>query len=325
MRLLVIGGTVFVGRAVVEAALARGDHVTIFHRGRHGRGRFDGRADVVLGDRVTDLDRLAGRRWDAVVDTCGFDPAHVAASASRLAGAVDQYVFVSTAGVYRDWPMRPVPDEGAPLHEGDEDDYSVAKAACERAIDAAMPGRAAHVRAGVIVGPYENIGRLPWWLRRMARGGPTLAPAPPEAPVQHIDVRDLADFILRLARERVAGPFNAVSRPGEWSWGELLEACRAATGARAELVWTDPARVAAAVEDAWSELPLWPIPGAAGLYAVGAERARSAGLRIRPIAETVTDTWRWLSGPDGALDDWRSEVRATGLDAQRERALLAAA
>jgi 2'-hydroxyisoflavone reductase len=314
MRLLVIGGTVFVGRAVVEAALARGDAVTVFHRGWHGRDLFDG-VETILGDRTTDLDRLGGREWDLVVDTCGFRPEHVAASARALAGAVDRYAFVSTAGVYRDWPERPVPDERAPLHEGDDEDYSVLKAACERALEAELPGRAVQVRPGIIVGPHENIGRLPFWLRRLAQGGRVVAPGPPEATFQLVDVRDLANLLL----DAPPGAYNAVTPPGALRWGDFLETCLEVTGGAAELVWTDPDRVLAVVDESWVELPLWPPPSLPGAHAI----ATSAALRTRPLRDTVADTWAWLSGPDGLLSDWRSELRAPGLSQEHERELLA--
>jgi 2'-hydroxyisoflavone reductase len=313
MRLLVIGGTVFVGRAVAEAALARGDEVTLFHRGRHGRDLFDG-VETILGDRTSDLDRLAGREWDAVVDTCGFRPDDVRASGRALADSVGRYVFVSTIGVYRDWPYRPVADEHAPLHEGDEDDYSVLKAACERALEAELPGRVAQVRPGTIVGPHENIGRLPWWLARMARGGRVVAPRPPDAPIQLVDVRDLASLLLDAA----PGAYNAVTPPGALRWGELLETCRDVTGAHAELVWTDAERVVEVVDDSWIELPLWPPPDLPAVFAAQA----SPALRTRPVRETVADTWAWLAGPQGKLSDWRSELRAPGLSEERERELL---
>jgi nucleoside-diphosphate-sugar epimerase len=276
--------------------------------------------EEILGDRETDLGRLAGRSWDAVVDTCGFRPEHVGASAAALADAVDRYVFISTAGVYRDWPEAPIPGEEAPLHEGDEDDYSVLKAASERAAEAAMPGRVAQVRPGTIVGPHENIGRLPWWLDRMARGGAVMAPGPPDAPIQVIDARDLAEFAL----DAPPGAYNAIGEPGHATWGELLEACRAVTGGGAELVWTEPELVLAEVEEPWDQLPIWPSPAYPGLFGVWPRRALEAGLRTRPVAETVADTWAWLSAPDGELSEWRSELRARGLDPEIERALLAA-
>ena len=312
MRVLVIGGTVFVGRAVVQAALARGDDVTIFHRGLHPLPGVR----AIHGDRTTgDVERLAGEPWDVVVDTCGFRPEHVSATARVLRDSAIRYVFVSTAGAYRDWPHRPVGSTDAPLHDGDEDDYSVLKAACERAAEAELPGRVAQVRPGIIVGPHENIGRLPFWLQRMARGGRVVAPAPADAPIQLVDVRDLAELLL----DAQPGAYNAVTPPGALTWGELLECCREVTGGGAELVWTDPERVLAVVDESWSELPLWPAPGLDAVYAVAA----SPELRTRPLRETVADTWAWLSGPDGELSQWRSELRAAGLSEARERALLA--
>jgi 2'-hydroxyisoflavone reductase len=314
MRVLVIGGTVFVGRAVVAEALARGDEVTVFHRGRHGVA-LDG-AEAIHGDRelADDLARLRGREWDVVVDTCGFEPAHVIATARVLAGAVGRYVFVSTAGVYRDWPERPITSVDAPLHESDVRQYSELKAACERALDAELPGRVAHVRPGIIVGPHENIGRLPWWLERMARGGRVMAPGPPDAPFQVVDVRDLAV----LALDAPPGAYNAVLPPGALRWGDLLEACRDVTGSGAELVWTEPERVLEVSKESWNELPMWPTPEYPAVYDVAA----SPELRTRPLIDTVADTRAWLTGPDGELSDWRSERRVTGLDPERERTLL---
>jgi 2'-hydroxyisoflavone reductase len=315
MRVLIIGGTVFVGRAVAEAALARGDEVTVFHRGLHGAGLLGDRVETVRGDRTTgDLDRLRGRRFDVVVDTCGFRPEDVA----RSAAAVDagRYVFVSTAGVYADWPLRPVPDEDAPLHTTG-DGYSELKAACERALG---PG-AAIVRPGTIVGPHENIGRLPHWLWRMGRGGDVLAPGTPGAGIQLIDVRDLAEFCLDCE----PGAWNTVSRPDAWSWGTFLETAREVAGApRTRLRWTDARRVLERVPDPWGVLPLWPAPldDMAAVFQVGVERAHAAGLTIRPLEDTMADTWAWLS-EGGDLGDWRREVQVTGLDPEVEAALLA--
>jgi nucleoside-diphosphate-sugar epimerase len=321
MRTLVIGGTVFLGRAVVEAALARGDEVTYFHRGRHGRGLHPG-AREVLGDRASDLDRLPEQDWDAVVDTCGFDAAAVGAAARALAERAAHYAFVSSASVYRDWPAAPV-DEDSAVFTSDVADYGPQKAAAERAAEAAMPGRVLHVRAGVIVGPHENIGRLPYWLARMERGGDVLAPGPAEAGVQLVDARDLARWILAMGARGAAGAFNAVAPRGWTTWGMLLETCRAVAGPAARLRWVDGGQVAGALEDPWSELPLWPapVPEAAAVFAVDAARAAAAGLEIRPLEATVADTWAWLRA-GGEPAAWRSELRAKGLPAARERTLL---
>jgi 2'-hydroxyisoflavone reductase len=321
MRLLVIGGTVFLGRAVVAAALARGHAVTIFHRGVHNPDLFP-EAEHLLGDRTRDLSALRGRDWDAVIDTCGFEPEHVGAAAELLADRVAHYGFVSSGSVYPGWGEVPV-TEDSPVFESDEREYGQLKAACERAAEEAMPGRVLAARAGVIVGPHENVGRLPRWLHRLAEGGDVLAPGPPDAPIQLIDARDLAAWMLDMAAAGRAGAYNAIAPPGSASWGELLEAARAVTGGRAELRWADPAWVEARVEEPWTELPLWPIPSLPGLYGMAGARAAAAGLAPRPLGETVADTWAWL-GAGGTLDDWRAEVRASGLSGEAERELLAA-
>ena len=322
MRVLVIGGTVLLGRSVVEMALARGHEVTVFHRGLHNRGLFGGDVETLLGDRTEDLSALRGRSWDAVVDTCGFEPEHVGAATGLLADSVEHYGFVSSGSVYRDWPNQPV-DEDSPVFESDEQEYGPLKAACERAAEAAMPGRVLHVRAGVIVGPHENIGRLPWWLRRIAAGAEVLAPGPDDAPIQLIDARDLAAWMLDMAQAGTAGAYNAIAAPGSATWGELLGACVESVGGPGELVWVDGGEVAERVEEPSDELPLWPMPGLAGLYGMAADRALGAGLTPRALAETVADTWAWLErGPD--LGDWRREVQVTGLAAERERELLGA-
>jgi 2'-hydroxyisoflavone reductase len=318
MRLLVIGGTVFLGRAVVEAALARGHAVTVFHRGRHGRAHPD--AETLLGDRTRDLSPLAGRDWDAVIDTCGFEPEHVGAAAALLADRVGHYGFVSSGSAYADWPYAPV-TEDSPVFESDEREYGPLKAACERAAEAAMPGRVLVARAGVIVGPHENIGRLPWWLRRLADGGEVLAPGPPDATLQLIDARDLAGWMLDMAQAARGGAFNAIAPPGSATWGGLLETAREVTGAAAELRWVDAAVVEAQVEEPWEALPLWPIPSLPGLYGMSGQAAADAGLSPRPLRGTIADTWAWLAA-GGELADWRTELRVKGLSSEEERALL---
>ena len=317
MRLLVIGGTVFVGRHVVEAALARGDEVTLFQRGLHGSAPPG--VEVLLGDRTRDVSALAGRDWDAVIDTCGFQAEDVALTAGALADRVGHYGFVSSCSAYRDWPTAPVSEDSPTWESGD--DYAAGKAAAERAAEAAMPGRVLIARAGVIVGPHENIGRLPWWLRRLADGGPTVAPGPPAAGLQLIDARDLAAWMLDAAQRGVTGAYNTIAPPGSTRWGELLETARELTGGRAELHWIEPERIEAEVEEPWEALPLWPIPSLPGLYAISAQRAPRAGLTLRPLGETLADTWAWLA-EGGELDDWRAELRASGLSPDAERALL---
>jgi nucleoside-diphosphate-sugar epimerase len=321
MRILVLGGTVFLGRHVTAQALARGHEVTLFTRGLHGADLF-GEAERVCGDRAGDLAALRGREWDAAIDTSGYRPEHVAASAGLDVG---HYVFVSSANAYPDWPEHPV-DEDSPAWESDADDYGPQKAACERAAEAALPGRVARVRAGLIVGPHDSVFRLPWWVRRIARGGTVPAPGDPSRPVQVIDARDLAGWMLDLAERRVAGTLNGTAPIGQTTMGELLGAAVAATGSGAELRWVPDAALEAAGVEPWVELPLWIPERFAGTWAIGTTRAEAAGLRCRPVAETVADVAAWLrDGGEAELGDWNAEHRPPPMSAQRERELLLAA
>lgn len=325
MRVLILGGTVFLGRHIAAEALGRGHAVTLFHRGRNGTDLFTD-AEHVLGDRTVDLGALGGREWDAVVDTSGYEPAHVAACSRLLAGAAPHLLFVSTLNVYPDWPATPIADEDAPVStEDDNAEYGPAKAACERAAGAAMGGRVTHLRSGLLCGPYDFTFRLPWWVQRVAAGGRFVAPGTPDRSLQLIDARDPAAWALDLAEQRVAGAFNATGPAGHTTWGAVLDAARAACGSDAEPVWRDDAALTAAGVEPWSELPLWlPQDGGAGAWQVGTARAQAAGLRCRPIADTITDTWAWLrDGGAAGLGDWHTERRATGLTPEHEAALLA--
>ena len=317
MRLLVLGGTVFLGRHVAAEALARGHEVTLFHRGLHGAELF-AEAEHVLGDRAGDLAPLRGRAWDAAIDTSGYEPADVGRSSALELGHL---VFVSTCNVYPAWPTEPVDEDSPVWTEGD--DYGPLKAASERAAEAAMPGAVASVRAGLLCGPYDNMMRLPWWVQRIAAGGDVLAPGDPDRTVQLVDARDLAGWMLDLAEQRVAGAFNGTAPPGRTTMREVLEAAVDATESGAHLRWVpDDVLVAHEVEP-WDELPLWiPPDGGAGTWAVGTDRAQAAGLRCRPVADTVADTWAWLRAGGEGIGDWRAENRPRGLSPERERELL---
>jgi 2'-hydroxyisoflavone reductase len=320
MHLLVLGGTVFLGRHVAAEAISRGHEVTLFHRGVHGADLF-GEAERVHGDRAGDLAPLRGRAWDAAIDTSGYDPDDVARSSALDLGHL---VFVSSCNVFPAWPEEPVDEDSPVWTEGE--DYGPLKAASERAAEAAMPGRVASVRAGLICGPHDNIFRLPWWVQRIAAGGDVVAPGDPDRTVQLVDARDLAAWMLDLAEQRVAGAFNGTAPLGRTTMREALEAAMRATGSDARLHWVPDHVLAAHDVEPWDELPLW-IPAAtgAGTWAVGTERAHAAGLRCRPVAETVADTWAWLrDGGADAIGDWRAENRPRGLSAERERELLAA-
>ena len=319
MRTLILGGTVFLGRHVAAEALARGHELALFTRGLHGDGLF-GEAERLHGDRAGDLSALEGRDWDLVVDTSGYEAEHVARSSALLGDA--HLVFVSSCNVYPAWPAEPV-DEDSPVSE-DGDGYGPQKAASERAAESALPGRVAAVRAGLICGPHDNVFRLPWWVRRIAAGGRVPAPGDPARTVQLIDARDLASWMLDLGERRIAGAFNGTAPAGRTTMAEVLEAAVAATGSGAELQWISDERLQAAGVEPWTELPLW-LPAAEfpGTWQVGTERAQASGLRCRPVAETVADTWAWLeAGGESELDEWRSEHRPPAMPSHREDELL---
>jgi 2'-hydroxyisoflavone reductase len=328
MRLLVLGGTVFLGDALVREALNRGWEVTTFSRGRSG-APVPG-AEAVLGDRTdaAALHQLSGRSWDAVVDTSGFIPAVVGASARLLAPAVPAYVFVSSISVYPDAFTDPV-DERSRIFDCPPDatsgEYGELKAGCERAVAAVYGDRALFVRAGLLLGPRENIGRLPWWLQRIAAGGNVLAPGRPERPLQYVDLRDLATWMLDALGAGLTGPVNVVSEPGFTTMGELLAACVSATGSDARLRWAPEGLLAEYFIEPWTELPCWVpelAPAMAGFLATRAERALASGLRCRPVPETVHDTWAWLQA--GGVPIPRPGLPPVGLPREKEQALLAA-
>ena len=306
MRLLILGGTVFLGRHVVDAALERGHEVTIFTRGRHGTGPEG--VEHVKGDRA-DVTPLKGRSWDAAIDTSGYDPAQVAASAALDIG---HYVFVSSCNAYPDWPDKPV-DEDSPTWQ-DGEGYGPDKAASERAV---LPDGAV-VRAGLIVGPHDNVFRLPWWVRRVREGGAIPAPGRPDRPLQIIDARDLAAFLLDLAERRTAGAFNGTAPIAQTTMEELLRAADPA----ADLRWIPDDKLEEAGVEPWMELPLWLPERFAGTWNVGTARAHAAGLRTRPVQETVDDIATWLeNGGEAELDEWRAEHRPPRMSAEREAAL----
>jgi 2'-hydroxyisoflavone reductase len=336
MRLLVLGGTRFAGRAIVDEAVRRGHDVTTFTRGlaepRPG-------TQALHGDRTRpgDLAQLGKHEWDAVIDTSVLAPAHVGASARVLASHAGHYTYLSSLRAYRDWPAAAA-DEQSPTHECPPDaagdlEYPLAKAGSERAVEQFFGGRCLLVRAGIIVGPHESPPRLPWWLLRIARGGRVVAPGPPERPVRAVDVRDLAAWILDNTRRQIPGAVDVPGPAGE-TFGALIDACREVTraegGPGAEVAWAGDDVLRAAGVQPWWQLPMWAPaePAWAGTWEVRGERAEITGIRYRSLADTVHDTWRWLrkqgrraGGPDTAVLDLELEP-GVGLDPATERAVL---
>lgn len=327
MRLLVLGGTHHVGRAFVEEALARGDRVTTLTRGQSGapaEGAEPRHADRLDPDAMAAA--LGDDTWDAVVDTWSFAPVAVRTAARLLRGRAGHYTYVSSRSVYS-WPLAPGTDESAPVVDGDPgsedgDDYPAAKRGGELAVLGGFDGPALLARAGLVLGPYENVGRLPFWLNRIAAGGRVPCPGPFDRPLQYVDARDLARWALSASERGVEGAYNTVSRPGHTSIGALLEECRRVTGSDAELVWVSPETVEAAGVAPWTELPIWlpPTGELAGLHDCDVSAAYAAGLACRPMPDTVADTWAWLRR-EGTPDPATGRA-GTGMDAAAEARLL---
>ena len=327
MDVLVLGGTVFLGRAVVSTALTEGARVTVFNRGRSGTAP-DG-AEQITGDRTVaaDLDQLAGRRFDVVVDTSGYVPADVARSAELLADRCGHYAFVSTINVFPGWPGEAdyqlrgthTGDPGATADDVPADldpgaAYGWLKAGCELAVTHAFGAdRSTALRGGCIVGPDDSqVGRLPWWIDRVARGGEVLVPGAPDDAIALIDARDLAAFALAAA----PGAFETAGPPGRDTRADLMAACVRTTGSNATFTYVGDDWPAAHGVTPWTELPLW-APGAHGLFTHDTAAAEAAGLRWRPLADTVADTWAWQRS-----HDWTSAPGTPGLAADREAELL---
>jgi 2'-hydroxyisoflavone reductase len=326
MRLLILGGTAFLGRHLVDAALAQGHAVTLFNRGQRNPALFP-EVEKLRGNRDGDLEALRGRRWDAVVDPSGYVPRLVRASAELLAEAVDHYTFISSLSVYADF-TRPGLSEGsavATLPPGQEateeitgETYGALKALSERAAEAALPGRVLVVRPGLIVGPHDPSDRFTYWPVRVARGGEVLAPDNPARLVQFIDVRDLAEWILRLVVPRETGTFNATGPAQPLALGDFLEACRVVSGSDARFTWVPETLLLEHNITPYTELPLWVPASEAGFDRFDLTRALAAGLTFRPLAETIRDTLAWdATRPPGA-------ERRNGLSPEREAALLEA-
>ena len=329
MRLLVLGGTRFLGRGVVDAARAADDEVTTFTRGMSGKPPPGVQALHGDRNRPDGLDVLRGREWDAVVDTSGYVPVVVGRGAELLAGQVGHYVFVSSISVYPGWPERPVradtpvhdcePDAGDADGSFDPELYGPYKAGSERAVDRHFAGRSVHLRSGLIVGPHDPSGRFPYWVRRMDRGGEVLAPGDPDREVRVVDGRDLGAFAVHCAREKVTGAFPATGPAGQTTFGRMLAGMAAGPGTT--VTWVPDDFLVGHGVQPWLDLPLW-IP-AAGTYDQDTAEAERAGLRCRPVEETAADTLAWLRGGGDAAQG-SAPGSAPGLTPEREAELLAA-
>jgi 2'-hydroxyisoflavone reductase len=318
VNFLVVGGTRFLGRAIVEAALERGHAVTLFNRGVSNPGLFP-ELETIRGDRRQDASKLSGRRFDVVVDVAGMDPGDVRPVVEAVSPFVEHYVFVSTVSVYADHSVPQI--EGQPVRapaegQGPGDAYGAGKAAAEEVVVDALGDKSLVVRPGLIVGPHDPTDRFAYWPRRIARGGRVLAPGDPEHPAQFIDVRDLSSWIIAAAVDGLGGTFNATGSPT--TLGAVLEACQRVVSASSEFVWVKDEDLLAAGVNPWMGIPLWiRVPGWEAHAEVSIARALAAGLVFRPLDATVRDTLTW------DLERGGPPRGGEGLTREREQALLA--
>ena len=320
MRLLVFGGTQFVGRHIVDASLRAGHQVTLFHRGTTNPGLFP-EAEEILGDRDGGLAPLEKGRWDAVIDVNGYVPRLARDSVRALTGRAEAYTYISTLSVLADYSI-PHQDERAPRapFEGVDTEeitaksYGPLKAACEAVVEREWPGRALVVRPGYVVGPWDHTGRFPSWVRRVSQGGEMLAPGRPGAPAQFIDGRDLAAFVVRATQEGRSGTFHATGPRDGMDWGRLLGEMKRVTGSDADFVWV-PEEFLAELTLPPGSFPMWTPSSYDGLERTSIAKGLEAGLVFRPLAETIRDTFEW------DREHGRHDV---GLSAEREREVLEA-
>jgi 2'-hydroxyisoflavone reductase len=299
-KMLILGGTRFLGPHLVHAALASGWEITLFNRGKSAPTMFS-KLETLIGDRKDNLTALEGRKWDVVMDTSGYVPAHVKASAELLAEHVGHYVFISSVSVYDDKDGSPLSEDspvGVLADETTEEvtgaTYGPLKALCEQAAEAAMPGRVTVVRPGLIVGPLDNSGRFTYWPYRVAQGGEVLAPGNPQAALEFIDVRDLSAFTLKCIHEAIFGIFNANGAGIGVSMQELLHGCKMVLGVDARFTWiADKFLLDPEVGvGPWIEMPLW-IPAELPNGSTVIAKALAAGLTHRPPGDTIRDTYEW--------------------------------
>ncbi len=324
MKLLILGGTVFLGRHLVQAALARGHEVTLFNRGQHNPNLFPN-IEKLRGDRDNNLNSLKDRTWDAVIDTSNYIPRLVQASAQLLKGNVNHYTFISSISAYQDLSL-PNQDEAASvgklpdetIEEITTETYGPLKALCEEVIKTFFPSRALIIRPGLIVGSHDPTDRFTYWVHRVARGGEVLAPGCPDRQIQIIDVRDLAEWTLKMVEAQNTGVYNATGPDYRLTMQHLLNLCKSVSDSDARFCWVDEELLEHHGVEPWMELPLW-LPdklSLSGMLAFNSKKAIQAGLRFRPLEDTIEDTLIWDSSrpPD--------EERRAGMKATKESELL---
>ncbi|MCP4703940.1 MAG: SDR family oxidoreductase [candidate division Zixibacteria bacterium] len=328
MKILIIGGTRFLGRYLVESVINRSHDVTLFNRGKSNPDLFPD-INQILGDRDGELDKLGSQNWDAVIDTCGYYPRIVSSSAEYLTDKVKHYTFISSISVYADLskpgvneksPVGTIEDET--IEEITENSYGPLKALCEQAVEKSFPDSTLVVRPGLIVGPNDMSDRFTYWIHRIAKGGKVLVPEPKDYNVQYIDVRDLADWIIEMVENGDTGTFNGIGPNKKLTMSDFLNICRAELNVETEFVWVNQKFLEENKVEGWSELPIWvPEKKYLGLMQTNCEKAFKNGLKFRPLEITIKDTlrycktrpndYKWLAGIDSKreielLGKWNS-------------------
>jgi 2'-hydroxyisoflavone reductase len=325
MKILVIGGTIFVGRHIVQTALSRGHTVTLFNRGKNNPELFP-ETEKLNGDRNIDIDLLRGKSWDVVIDTCGYVPRVVQKSVEVLKSACGLYVYISTGSVYKDKSKYGITENHELLtprnfdaEEMTDETYGELKAACEQVVQLAFAGKSLIIRPGLIVGPHDPTDRFTYWPVRIAAGGKVLAPGNPHRQIQFIDARDLADWTISMIEHKSSGIYNAIGPDYSLSMEHFLNECKFVSESDADFIWIPEDDLLNQGVNRWIDLPLW-IPENSddkGFLYRDNTRAITAGLQFRPLRKTIMDTLKW----------WQNERLGSNLKAgisrEREAELLA--
>ncbi|MYL55274.1 NAD-dependent epimerase/dehydratase family protein [Pontibacillus yanchengensis] len=324
MKILILGGTQFVGRHITEAALKKGHEVTLFNRGQTNQELFPN-VEKLTGDRSSNLESLKGKEWDVVIDTSGYLPGVVAETASLLKDTVQQYIFISSVSAYDHFqeiyvdethPVGKLEDES--VQEINGETYGPLKALCEQTIENIMPNRTLNIRPGLVVGPHDPTDRFTYWVMRFARGGEVLVPGEENRPVQWIDVRDLAKWTIDMAEKRETGTFNAVGYEEEVTMKDFVNKL-IQVSPEAEDKWVSDECLLENNVQRWTELPLW-IPKSDehphGFFLVSNKKAREKGLTFRSITQTIEDTRKWFISRDNT--DMKDGI---GLEPSKEASL----
>ncbi|ASI78428.1 SDR family oxidoreductase [Bacillus pacificus] len=336
MKILILGGTRFLGRAFVEEALNRGHEVTLFNRGTNQE--IFPEVEQLIGDRNGDVSSLENRKWDVVVDTCGFSPHHIRNVGEVLKDNIEHYIFISSLSVYKDWiphhikedyilQPEPTAEQIKAVENGEispYEHYGALKVLCEKEAEKYWPGRVLHVRAGLLSGMFDYTDRLPYWIQRIAKGGKVLVPGRKDRPVQIVDIKDVANWGLNMAENNKVGTFNVTGPNYELTMEELLNTCKKVPNSDATFVWVDESFMNEHKVQPWTEMPLWlpetfslegePKPWKGG-FSINIESAVKEGLTFRRLEDTIADVYVWMKG----MDEW--ELKA-GISGKREKCLL---